>query len=463
MKKLLGAIAVLAGISASSLFAEDACLVFDGTDYLETDYYPGPETRLEVDFELADTAAQQFIVHAGGCEKRDLHVRVYVNAGGGYSWTFSDDQNFTPYVGPDGKPVRAEPGRRQIAVIDGFKAETAIGTPFGRWMVGKMETTRTAKTRSYPLRLFYNRYTDLRTKGRLYGLKIWERDVLLHDYKPVREGEETLLVDARTGTRLRTVESKNPFRTIVTKRGALKGVEGHVQGIACSDEAIYLSFTTTLVKLDWKGNVLKRVPARRHMGDISYREGRLYACLGRTKDPNEGLGGTAFIQIFDADLGFVGEKRTPSAPGIDGIGIWGDKIFVGGGSRECGLPHTRNLVVKLDNQLEPLASAWIDYGVRTVHGVQNVTVADGKVWCFLYTAEREDPGCVVLDEDLNLLKVVDFTAGNGVDALPPRFGKSKNPRFLVCRTLPSVDGTGVRAELRFVEICEAPVPIRSKR
>ena len=44
--------------------------------------------------------------------------------------------------------------------------------------------------------------------------------------------------------------------------------------------------------------------------------------------------------------------------------------------------------------------------------------------------------------------------GDGVKALPPRFGKSKYPRFLVCRTL-GVVGSDVlppQAELRFVEV-----------
>jgi len=246
-----------------------------------------------------------------------------------------------------------------------------------------------------------------------------------------------------------------PFKTIPVEPGVLRGTDGHVQGIACSDEHIYLSFTTDLIKLDWTGKVVKRVPARRHTGDIAYRNGRIYACVGKTKDPNKGLGGIAHIQVFDTDLNLIGEKPTPSAPGIDGIGIWGDhEVFVGGGSVECGKSHTSNLVVRLNAKLEPTAKAWIDYGSKTKHGVQNVTVANGLVWCFFYAANPKagDRNCAILDQDLNVVGTLSLGCANGVDVLPPRFGKSVNPRFLVCKTIYPTKTTEKRAELSFVEI-----------
>ena len=255
-------------------------------------------------------------------------------------------------------------------------------------------------------------------------------------------------------TRTVQAEQSIPFQTIRTEPGALEGTDGHVQGIACSDENIYLSFTTTLVKLDWNGKVVKRVPARRHTGDIAYRNGRIYACVGKTKDPDKGLGGVAHIQVFDEGLTLIGEKRTPSAPGIDGIGILGDTVFVGGGSVESGKPHTTNLVVRLNAKLEPTASAWIDYGSKTRHGVQNVTVANGLVWCFFYAANPKagDRNCAILDPDLNLVGTMNLGSANGVDALPPRFGKAVNPRFLVCRTIYPTKTSPKIAELTFVEV-----------
>lgn len=460
MRRPLCLLTAILGLIAGVALAEDPFLAFDGSDYLATDYYPTPETRLDVDFALTDDTAQQFLAYAGVEAENDLHLRVYVNGKQGYSWSFDDEKNFTPYTDAQGKRIPVALGRRQVASIDGFRGEVAFG-PFGGAMTtNAMTTVRKTKTRTYPLLLFYNRFTGLRTKGRLYGLRIWEKGVLLHDYRPVKEGEEMQLVDGVTGRRLRTIESQNPYRTIVTKPGALKGVDGHVQGIACSDDAIYLSFITTLVKLDWKGNVLKIVPARRHMGDIAYHNGKIYGCLGKTKDPNVGLGGTAYIQVFDTDLNLIGEKRTPDAPGIDGIGILGNHVFVGGGTKGYSrAPHLENLIVKYDGKLEPVAKAWVDYGVKTNHGIQNIAIAEGKVWCFFYTSYEGQSGCAVLDTDLKLITSVAFTGGNGVDALPPRFGTSKAPRFLVCDTLYAQDDSGPRAQLRFVTIGEAALPL----
>lgn len=253
-------------------------------------------------------------------------------------------------------------------------------------------------------------------------------------------------------------EQSIPFRTIRAESGALEGTDGHVQGIACSDENIYLSFTTTLVKLDWTGKVVKRAPARRHTGDIAYRNGRLYACVGKTKDPDKGLGGLAHIQVFDEDLNLVGEKRTPSAPGIDGIGILENTVYVGGGSVESGKPHVSNLVVRLNAKLEPTASVWLDYGSKTRYGVQNVTVANGLVWCFFYAANPKagDRNCAILDQDLNLVGTLSLGCGNGIDVLPPRFGKSVNPRFLVCTTIYPTKMREKIVEFNFVEVVPEP-------
>lgn len=446
----------LSFIWVSSLAAEVPFISFDGTDYLKTDYMPTPKTCIEVDFALTDAPVQQFIVHAGSEDPADLHLRVYENGCAGWSWNFSDTKNFDPYLDGNGKRVPVVINQRLVAVIDGHKGIASLAEsgkePFS---VAKMETQRTAKTKTIPLTLFYNPFQRLKTKGKLYGLKIFEAGKPVHEYKAVCEKGEEFLRDMITGKELHTEASKREFRTFRTPVGALKGVEGHVQGISCTDEAIYLSFITTLVKIDWQGNVLKRVPVRRHMGDVAYHHGKIFGCLGKTKDPNKGLGGTAYLQVFDDDFNLLGERATPFAPGIDGIAIDGDTVYIGGGSKGNGnLPHRENLVVRLNGKLEPTAKAWIDYGVETKHGIQNVAVADGKVWCFFYPYNPEDIGCAVLDKDLNLIKVMDFPAGNGVDVLPPRFGKSKHPRFLVCKTIWPKDDNGVRAEFHFVEIRE---------
>jgi hypothetical protein len=65
----------------------------------------------------------------------------------------------------------------------------------------------------------------------------------------------------------------------------------HLQGVCLDDEAIYWSFTTTLVKSDLDGKVLQKVPVANHHGDLCSHEGRLYVAvnLGAVPDERTGL------------------------------------------------------------------------------------------------------------------------------------------------------------------------------
>src|SRR5690606_29746611 len=61
----------------------------------------------------------------------------------------------------------------------------------------------------------------------------------------------------------------------------------HLQGICADDEAIYWSFTTTLVKTNLDGDLLKSVPVANHHGDLCHHDGKLYVAvnLGKFNDP----------------------------------------------------------------------------------------------------------------------------------------------------------------------------------
>ena len=59
---------------------------------------------------------------------------------------------------------------------------------------------------------------------------------------------------------------------------ALGLLDGHVQGIAATDDALYMSQMKRIVKVDWNGKVLKTIPTPHHTGDIAadggWEEGR---------------------------------------------------------------------------------------------------------------------------------------------------------------------------------------------
>ena len=56
----------------------------------------------------------------------------------------------------------------------------------------------------------------------------------------------------------------------------------HLQGVCQdTDGNLYWSFTTTLVKTDSEGQVLKKLEVANHHGDLCYVDGRLFVASGR--------------------------------------------------------------------------------------------------------------------------------------------------------------------------------------
>ena len=84
-----------------------------------------------------------------------------------------------------------------------------------------------------------------------------------------------------------------PF-TVGTETLDPKG--GHVQGIAASEDSLYVAQMTRLVKVDWKGNVLAQRAVQSHTGDIAWHDGELYTAVAVYPERKEGR-----IQVFDKD------------------------------------------------------------------------------------------------------------------------------------------------------------------
>ena len=74
----------------------------------------------------------------------------------------------------------------------------------------------------------------------------------------------------------------------------------HIQGIAASEDALYVAQMTRLVKLDWTGKVLASRSVQSHTGDISWHDGELYTAVSVYPERKEGR-----IQVFDKDLNLV--------------------------------------------------------------------------------------------------------------------------------------------------------------
>ena len=479
---------VLSCLASAVCFAEDAYLESDGTQAILTDCTVTPKTCIVADFQMLAVEGQARVFGTVVDPSAEFYVDGTKTNSGNFAFGFGDIWTKSDVVPADLK--------RHVATLDLgkrlYSLETDGETVLAGTFPGKAETNLRAR---YPLAVFAKVPGSGTTFGgvskmRLYSLRVYEGESLRHEYLPRLVDGKGCLCDRLTGRTFFDMNKSSrpfafggessvefpaqdpksdrssakiphrrssPFAPIVTKPGALDFIKSHIQGIALTDDVIYLSHIEGITKIDWTGNVITNVVVRRHMGDIEVVDGLVYGALGKTKDPHKGLGGTAYVTTFRADdLAHVGEDvcLRHVAPGIDGIAYLNGFFYVGGGRLGGKKSPVRNLVVKLDRDLKPVKSANLDRGWKMNAGVQDVAAVNGEIYLFFYPKSPTDPSCVVVDEDLNWLRTVNLWGGNGVKALPPRFGKSEHPRFLVCRTL-GVIGSDIlppQVELRFVEI-----------
>lgn len=203
---------------------------------------------------------------------------------------------------------------------------------------------------------------------------------------------------------------------------ALGPRDGHVQGIAASEDALYIAQMKRIVKVDWNGKVLKTVATPDHTGDLAFANGRLYAAVSLVTTPvKEGR-----ILVFDADLNLVQEGNVDR--GIDGITCLNDVLYVGMGAKEApsSAPHRVNIIGRFDsNTLEEIASrAEFDYGVETLYGFQDLANDGEKIYAAFYTSEGETP-MAVFDAELNITGRGWFDASQGLDVAPLKTGAGK--------------------------------------
>lgn len=156
----------------------------------------------------------------------------------------------------------------------------------------------------------------------------------------------------------------------------------HLQGVCAGKDSLYWCFTTTLVKTDLTGKVLKKVPVASHHGDLCLHEGRLYVAvnLGKFNDPQGHA--DSWIYVYDADT-LEETARHPvqeAFHGAGGIGVHDGRFFVVG-----GLPDgvDENFVYEYDSQFRFLHRHVVRSG-HTHLGIQTATFADGRWWFGCY-------------------------------------------------------------------------------
>ncbi|MGN0832523.1 MAG: hypothetical protein ACI4RD_02590, partial [Kiritimatiellia bacterium] len=105
---------------------------------------------------------------------------------------------------------------------------------------------------------------------------------------------------------------------------------GHIQGMDCTANAVYLSHAEGIVKLDWRtGRVLAKTETPAHLGDICCHDGRIYGAFGRWHGTERAP--VSEIRVWDESLKPL-KKIDCSAPDVrcvDGVTVWQGELWVG--------------------------------------------------------------------------------------------------------------------------------------
>ncbi len=188
--------------------------------------------------------------------------------------------------------------------------------------------------------------------------------------------------------------------------------DGHLQGLATNGEALYWSFTTTLVKTDLQGKLLMVIPVPNHHGDLCVVGGKVYvAWSNKFNEP----GADSKVYIYAAeDLKLLEVKSIPEVTfGAGGMDYREERFYLVGGLPE---EYEENYVYEYDLDFRFVKRHVLPSG-HTNLGIQTACFHDGYWWFGCY-----GPGLIKADADLKLLGVYEVSPSIGlIGAGPGRF------------------------------------------
>lgn len=186
----------------------------------------------------------------------------------------------------------------------------------------------------------------------------------------------------------------------------------HLQGICADRDALYWSFTTTLVKTDLKGTLLTKVPVANHHGDLCFHEGKLYVAvnLGKFNDPQGQADSWVYVYEAATLKELARHKVQEVFHGAGGIGICRGHFFVVG-----GLPDgvEKNFIYEYDSQFQFIKKHAIHSG-HTHLGIQTATFAHDRWWFGCYGTPQI---LLVADPDLQMKGRYEFDCSLGIEGL----------------------------------------------
>ncbi len=205
-------------------------------------------------------------------------------------------------------------------------------------------------------------------------------------------------------------DSSRPTFHPVTCEGTYRH---HLQGICTDGQAIYWSFTTTLVKTDLDGKLLKQIPVANHHGDLCRHDGKLYVAvnLGKFNDPQGNA--DSWVYVYDAESLKETDRHEVQEVfhGAGGIGFHRGHFFVVG-----GLPDgvEENYVYEYDPAFRFKKKHVINSG-HTRLGIQTATFAHGRWWFGCYGSPQI---LLVTDPDFRMQGRYEFNCSLGIEGIP---------------------------------------------
>jgi hypothetical protein len=194
------------------------------------------------------------------------------------------------------------------------------------------------------------------------------------------------------------------------------GCEGtyphHLQGVCTDEKSIFWSFTTTLVKTDMAGKLLKKVPVANHHGDVCFHDGKLYVAVNLGKFNDSQGNADSWVYVYDAEtLAELARHETQEVfHGAGGIGYRDGHFFVVG-----GLPDDieENYVYEYDRDFQFLTKHVVFSG-HTHLGIQTATFAHDRWWFGCYG----DPKILlVTDADFQMQGRHEIDCSLGIEGL----------------------------------------------
>lgn len=187
----------------------------------------------------------------------------------------------------------------------------------------------------------------------------------------------------------------------------------HLQGICANNESIYWSFTTTLVKTDQNGNVLKKVPVVNHHGDLCCHDDKIYVAvnLGQFNDPEGNADSWVYVYNASSLKEIARHEVQEVFHGAGGIGFHDGHFFIVG-----GLPGgvNENYVYEYNDQFDFVKKHIVKSG-HTLLGIQTATFAHERWWFGCY---GEPKILLVTDADFQMLGRFEFDCAYGIAGIP---------------------------------------------